>query len=493
MKVLIVNMPGVKMLEGGKVQHFVKAGSRWPQTVGFSKSVDYYPYPFWLAYTSALLKRDVSAAVKSIDGVALDMTCNEFLEAVIKEKPALIITELATLTIEDDVKLLKEIKQITNAQIAVCGAFVTVYAKKILEDNKHIDFVFMGEYELTAKELVDSLINNKDLSNVLGLAYREKDNIFINERRPLISDLDTLPFPDREDFPPSLYPDFALYSPCINIISSRGCPFGCIFCVERHVMYNSPKYRMRSPKSVVDEMELCIQKYGAKQFYFDDQSFTVNKKHVMGICDELIRRKLEVPWTCMGDAISLDYETLKKMKDAGCIGMKFGVESANPEILKTIRKPLKLDKAKQVARWCKEIGIRSHATFCIGLPGENKDTIKNSLNFAKELECDTAQVSKAIPYPGTPFFEWAKEKGYLTTYDWQKYDGTRKAILSYPSLSSTELDELYNEFSKKVGRQKLVRYMCSPIQSFSIVKEIYKQKGFSATLNTIKTVLNRSV
>jgi len=493
MKIVIANMPGVKVLEGGEVQHFVKAGSRWPQTVGYSKSVDYYPYPFWLGYTSALLKRDASANVKSIDGVVMDMTSLEFIEFIKKEKPDLVITELATLTIKDDLEFLKELKQITNSLIAVCGAFVTVNTQNILEENPHIDFVLIGEYELTAKELVEHLINKGELSEVLGLAYREKGEIKINERRPLISDLDSLPYPDREDFPPNMYPDFTLYSPCINLISSRGCPYKCIFCVERHVMYASPKYRVRDPKKVVDEMEMCIEKYGAKQFYFDDQSFVVNKKHVIKICNEIIERGLDIPWTCMGDAIGIDHETLKKMKEAGCIGMKFGVESANPQILKNIGKPLKLEEAKQVANWCKELGIRSHATFCIGLPGDNRETIMNSLKFVDELNCTTAQIARAIPYPGTPFFEWAKGKGYLITYDWSKYDGTSNAIVSYPELSNAELDELYEEFSKKVNRKKLKTYVLSPMQSFSIMKEIYKQKGFVGLINTVKTVARKSV
>jgi len=145
MKIVIANMPGVKVLEGGEVQHFVKAGSRWPQTVGYSKSVDYYPYPFWLGYTSALLKRDASANVKSIDGVVMDMTSLEFIEFIKKEKPDLVITELATLTIKDDLEFLKELKQITNSLIAVCGAFVTVNTQNILEENPHIDFVLIGE------------------------------------------------------------------------------------------------------------------------------------------------------------------------------------------------------------------------------------------------------------------------------------------------------------------------------------------------------------
>ena len=196
-----------------------------------------------------------------------------------------------------------------------------------MRDKSFIDYVLLGEYEFTTKELIEKTIQGQSLKDIKGIGFRQGDEIIINKRRPLIEDLNSLPFPDRSDFPSGRYHDFAFYSPCISIVASRGCPSACSFCTERHIIYNSPRYRKRNPICVVDEMKQCIDEFKAKQFYFDDMSLTVDRGYVQAICDEMMNRGIKVPWTCMGDAMFIDYETLVKMKKAGCIGMKFGVES----------------------------------------------------------------------------------------------------------------------------------------------------------------------
>ncbi len=532
MKVLVANLPGVKQNKDGSIKHYVKAGSRWPMTVGNSKSVDYYPFPFWLSYTSALLKRDTQAHTKGLDGVVHDMNAEDFLECVKEFKPDLLITELVILTLEDDLETLRKIKREAGTKIAVGGNYPTTESKSLLMQCDFIDFVFFGEYEFTAKELVESLLSNSKLAtsqhrklnydisspyeggdkgvvikpsrntsaieqlpkldNIKGLVYRTNDGIVKqNSPRELI-DLDLLPFPDRTDFPATIYPDFTLYSPCINIIATRGCPSGCVYCQERHILYNSPKYRMRKPENVVNEMEHCIKEFGARQFYFDDMSLVVNNKYTQNLCKEMIQRGIKIPWTCMGDAMYVTYETLKLMSEAGCIGMKFGVESANPEILKSIGKPLDLEKTKQVVQWCKELGIRTHATFCLGLPGETIGSIRKTMAYMKELCADTAQVSKAVPYPGTPMYRWAKENGYLITDDFNLYDGASGAILKYTELSNNELDKWYEIFCRKVSRQKLLRYMSEPMQSISIIVQMWKNKGFYSITRSIRTFIARA-
>jgi radical SAM superfamily enzyme YgiQ (UPF0313 family) len=494
MNVLVANLAGVKVEADGSVKHFIKAGSRWPMTIGRSRSVDYYPFPFWLAYTSALLKRDTKAQVQGLDGVVLDLTGDELLAEIASRKPDLLVVELASLTLAEDLGFLTQVKATTGCRAVVCGNYPTVKGQELLEENACLDFAVCGEYEVTVRELVTALMQGQsDLSGVDGLVWRTKDGpVRKNAPRTLLADLDSLPFPDREDFPATIYPDFTLYSPCINILSSRGCPCGCVYCQERHVMYASPKYRARRPETVVDEMEYCLKRFGAKQFYFDDQSFVVKKAHVLGICAEIIRRGLKVPWTVMGDAMFVDREMLEAMAKAGCIGMKFGVESANPEILKAIGKPLNLDKARQVAKWCQELGIRTHATFCLGLPGETNQTIKESMAYMEELEVDTAQVSKAVPYPGTPMYEWASSHGYLTTQDLDRFDGMGQSILSYPGLSNQDLDRWYGIFSRRVARKKILKYLFEPRQSFSIMAEMVRRKGLVSLLKALRTFVRRA-
>ena len=495
MNVLVANLAGVKIEADGTVKHYIKAGSRWPMTIGASRSVDYYPFPFWLAYTSALLKRDTAAAVSGLDGVVLDLTGDELLGEIISRKPDLLVVELASLTLADDLAFLAKVKAATGCRVVVSGNYATVMARELIGANACLDFAVCGEYEMTVRDLVLALMagDPADVSGVAGLTWRGPDGAAVmNAPRPLLEDLDALPFPDRDDFPATIYPDFTLYSPCINILSSRGCPCGCVYCQERHVMYASPKYRSRSAASVVEEMVLCQQRFGARQFYFDDQSFVVKKKHVMAMCEAIGRRGLKVPWTVMGDAMFVDREMLEAMSRAGCIGMKFGVESADKAILKAIGKPLDLDKAKQVAAWCKELNIRTHATFCLGLPGETEATIRKTMAYMEELEVDTAQVSKAVPYPGTPMYDWARSKGYLTTTNLDAFDGMGKSIISYPGLSNEAIDGWYAIFSRRVARRKLLKYLGEPGQSFSIIAEMIRRKGVASLAKSLWTFVRRA-
>lgn len=493
MNVLFANLAGVKVDPDGAVRHFIKAGSRWPMTIGFAKSVDYYPFPFWMAYALALCKRDTAATCSGLDGVVMDLTDAEMLVAVRDRQPDLIVTELAALTLADDLKFLETVKHETGCKVLVAGNHATVAAAGLLTENACLDFAAIGEYEMTVKEVIAALLAGKsDFSDIAGLACRVGGNVVVGARRELLADLDSLPFPDREDFPATIYPDFTLYSPCINIISSRGCPCGCVYCQERHIMYASPRYRVRDPRKVVDEMEYCVRRFGARQFYFDDQSFVVKKAHVLGICQEIKTRGLRVPWTVMGDAMFVDRETLAAMADAGCIGMKFGVESADPGILKTIGKPLDLDRCRQVVGWCRELGIRTHATFCLGLPGETEATIRKSLAFMETLDADTAQVSKAVPYPGTPMHAWAEEHGYLVAKDLTGYDGMGASVVGYPELSAADIDRWYTLFSRRVARKKLLKYLSEPGQSLSILLEMGRRKGLVSVAKSAWTFVMRA-
>ncbi len=491
MKILVTNLAGIKK-ENGEIKHFAKAGSRWPMIIGKTKTVDYYPFPFWLAYTSSLLKRDTPFKIKGLDGVVLDLDAKSYLDLVKDFKPDILITELTTISIKDDLEILKTVKKETKTKVVLAGNFPTVKDYQLLR-LEFIDYILRGEYEITAKELIIALYEKGPLENVEGLSYKIKNKIFRNKERPLLKNLDELPFPDREDFPATLYPDFTIYSPSISLIASRGCPANCVYCQERHILYASPLYRKRDPKKVVDEMIYCKEKFGARQFYFDDQSFVVDKNYTKAICEEIIKRNLKVPWTCMGDAMFTDEETIDLMAKAGCIGMKFGVETSNQRILKIIGKPLNPEKAKEVVKWCKKRKIRTHATFMIGLPTMRKKDVLNDMKYLKELKPTTAQVAIATPYPGTPFYKWAKKNNYLITFDLSKYNGQGEAVISYPYFKKDEIELLYKIFLKKVSRGKLIQFLLSPISSFSIMKELLKRKGLKSLINSIFTVIKRTI
>lgn len=495
MKILVTNLPGVQVDDQGNIRHFAKAGSRWPMTIGQTKSVDYYAFPFWLAYTTALLKRDTNHQIQGLDGVVTDCDQQEYFEKVERFSPNVIIVELTTISIDQDIQNLSSMKEAFNCVIIATGNYPTAKHKAILREYPCIDYCIRGEYEYVALDLVHVLDGKKNVQEIQGISYRSDDgSVKINPDRPLSkTDYANLPWPDREDFPATLYPDFAIYAPCVTMTASRGCPAKCVFCQERHIMYNSGAYRIRAPKDVVDEMVYIRDHFQARQIYFDDMTLVVNNDYTQAVCEEIIKQKLGIPWTCMGDVMFVKPETLRLMAKAGCIGMKFGVESADADILKTIGKPLNIKKAKEMVALCKDLGIRTHATYMIGLPGETEETIQKTYDCMLELNTFTSQIAKAVPYPGTPFYQWATEGNYLNVDQLSDLDGMGKSVMEYPELSGERMDSWYEKFSKTIARQKLKNFIGNPQSSFSILKEFVRHKGMKKTFDSIYTVVERTV
>lgn len=474
MKVLIANPPAYI---GDYDRHFVQAGSRWSFTMRISKdsgcNEHYLPYPFFLGYSSALLKRTFD--VKAIDACALDFDEREFIQYVVAHDPDVLVLEVPTVSFPLVMEVIREIKEDIRCKVVLAGSHVTALAKEVMDKYAFIDYCLLGEYELTLKELMEHLDkeseDDKNLRAIKGLGFRHGNKVTINERRELLKNLDKLPFPDREDLPIKYYHDFEIAGkPSAQMLTSRGCPSSCIFCVERQVIWDSPLYRKRNPAKVVDEMALVKDEYGAKQVYFDDETMTINRKHVKAICDEIIYRGLDIPWTCMGD-ITLDYDTLNLMAKAGCVGVKFGVETVNTETLSEIRKIfLNLEKTKQFVEWCRELNMWSHATFMIGLPGDTEKDVSKTLKFATDLDPDSAQFSIATPFPGTPFFDMAKRNDWLTTLDWTMYDGANHAVLNYPWLSKEEIERLYQNALKKFYKHAILKGFVKPRRVVRLVR-----------------------
>lgn len=464
MKVLIANPPAyITDLN----RHFIQAGSRWSFSGAMPKDKckeHYLPYPFFIGYSSALLKRDVpEVETRAVDACALDFDEREFIVYVQEYAPDILIVEIPTISFSLMMGVLKEIKETVGCAIAIAGGHATALANEVMKENKFIDYCLLGEYETSLKELIKTLISKEErkLNNLSGMAFRHGAKIF-KTKQELIEDLDYLPFPDRDDLPVENYHDFEIVGkPCVQIWSSRGCPFNCGFCLHRQVIYASPLYRKRNPIKVVDEMEICKEKYGAEQIYFDDDTMAPDRGHMKAICEEILRRKLELPWGCMGD-INLNLETLELMKKAGCVGIKFGVETIDPETLRKMGKSfVSAEKAKQFVKRCRKLGIYTHATYMIGFPTDTKESVLTTLKFAMELNTESLQVSIATPFPGTPFYDLCDKNGWLLTKDWVMYNGAGCSVVSYPHLSKEEIEELYKTFNetwRKVGAMRPLRW-----------------------------------
>ncbi|MBU1887925.1 MAG: radical SAM protein, partial [Candidatus Omnitrophica bacterium] len=320
MKIILANLPWMGFLKTG-----VRAGSRWPHLKGPTEK-DYLPFPFFLAYAASLLKKH-SFDVVFIDAIAEEMSYGYFLRFMRSASPDLLVCETSTVTLDHDIKVLSKISKDTS--IALCGPDINIRDPLFLKNHEFIKYVFMGEYEITLLDLVTHLKEGRDLSEVPGLIYRDSNDIKVNPMRPLI-DLDKMPWPLRQGLPMYRYNDTPgdMPIPSVQMYASRGCPYGCKFCLWPQVMYHGNRYRTRDIIDVVDEMEYLVKEMNFKSVYFDDDTFNIGKERMLKLCDEIKKRKLDVPWAIMARADLMDKEILKEMRDAGLFAVKYGVESA---------------------------------------------------------------------------------------------------------------------------------------------------------------------
>jgi radical SAM superfamily enzyme YgiQ (UPF0313 family) len=312
-----------------------------------------------------------------------------------------------------------------------------------MTDHRCIDIIARGEYEHTVLELARALRDKRNLAQVRGLTFRRNDDVLLNPDRLRVGDLDSLPFPARDYFDWRKYHEPGYYAlPWITMISSRGCPFRCTFCSWPQTMYGH-KYRVRSARNVVDEMELCVKKYRPGEIFFDDDTFTIGKKRVLDICRQILDRRLRVVWSCMGRTDTVDEEMLTEMRKAGCRKIKFGVETGSPTLMADIKKGLDLDKVTEAFRVARAVGMEVHGTFMIGLPGETRDTVRETVDLACSIPMDSIQFSIATPFPGTEFYRQCADNRWLVTENWEDYDGNFGSVVSYPQLSKVEIEELF--------------------------------------------------
>jgi len=451
--VLLVNLPWKKGACWG-----VRAGSRWPHIKDSAENA-YLPFPFFLAYTAAILLKQ-KASVRIIDALAEKMETDDFISLVKKLEPRLVIAEVSTPSLYNDLEILRKIKP-AQVKIAVCGPEYNITAPGFLGKYPFIDFVLYGEYEQTACELFDCLKNEMPLSGVKGLIYRQAGRVMVNPARPLVSDLDSLPWPLREELPMAKYVDApgGIPFPSVQMWASRGCPFKCNFCAWPQLLYYGNGYRAREPKRVVDEMEYLIKERRFKSVYFDDDTFNVKKESVLAICDEIINRRLRVPWAVMARADLMDEETLLRLKDAGLAAVKYGVESAHQEILDNAGKKMDLKYARKMIDFTKSIGIKTHLTFTFGLPGETQETIKKTIDYAIALNPHSLQYSIMTPLPGTRYYRQLSDAGCILSDNWADYDGAQKSVINTRELSAGQLEEAKNEAIRRWERFRRKRRM----------------------------------
>jgi radical SAM superfamily enzyme YgiQ (UPF0313 family) len=318
------------------------------------------------------------------------------------------------------------------------GCHATFWDENALKECPSLDIIVRREGELTFVELLEKIGEKSSLNGVLGVTFRKKNGQIVrNKDRPFIENLDDLPFPAHHLLPLKSF--HVVGKTIFPLTTSRGCVYWCDFCTA--VRMFGKKYRMRSPKNVVDEIEQIHNKYGQSQFTFYDDAFTVDPNRVVKICDEIQRRKLAIQWDNETRVDMVNKNLLQKMKDAGCMATWFGVESGSPYVLEKMHKKIRLDQTRRAFKTAREVGLMTVASVVLGFPGETEQTAWDTINFVRELDPDDIGFYIATPYPGTPMYDLVRSKGWLKITDFNKYD-TATPTFETPYLSGEKLKEI---------------------------------------------------
>jgi anaerobic magnesium-protoporphyrin IX monomethyl ester cyclase len=331
-----------------------------------------------------------------------------FRKDFLKFTPELLVVSTTTPTLKHDLLSCAIAKEINPKTLTIAkGAHFLIYDYETMEEFNDLDIIIRGENELVIKEIA----SNGDLTAIKGISYRDNGQIKRNNNRPFLENLDELPVPARHLVKNELYTRPDTSEPMAVIETSRGCPGSCIFCLVGQVA--GKKIRNRSAVAIIDEIEECISKHNISNFHFKSDTFTWNKNWVLELCNEILKRKLQIKWICNSRVDTLDRELLPWMKKAGCWAIGLGIESGNQDILDRIKKGIKLEQARQAINICKEFGVKTYAYFIIGFPWDNEKTINDSMQFAIDLNPDFVDFFLPYPFPGTELEGIAKEYGLI--------------------------------------------------------------------------------
>lgn len=418
--ILLINPPW--MTKDGNIWHGVKSTSP----------------PLGLLYVAAYTEGR-GREVRVMDVNAERLSFEDIERIIAQHKPAYAGFTAVTAQIINTHRIAGIIKRVSpGTKVIIGGVHATALPDEVLRD-RNVDYVIRGEGEKPFFQLIDG----QPLETVGGLSYRGGNPlqpVVHNATEEPIEDLDSLPPPAYHLIPFELYkPAVGAYRrlPAVNMTMTRGCPGKCTFCNSAETAL-----RTRSAQHVVDEIERLQRTYGIREVSFYDDTFTIYKQNVMRFCELIVERGIDLTWSCFARTDCVSPPLLREMKRAGCHQILFGIESADPTILRNIEKPINLELTKKAVRMVQEAGIAVRAAFMFGNPGETVESMRRTIDFAKELDPDIALFNITTPYPGTKMFDWAYRMGHLRTLDWNDYD-LANSVLELPTVSSSDINRMY--------------------------------------------------
>ncbi len=436
--------------------------------------------PYFLAYMTGVLEKN-GFEVKLVDAVANGWSREQTIEFVKEFGPQLIVIDTSTPSIINDMRVADELKDaLPNAHITMVGTHPTALPDEVLKSCK-ADSVCRSEYDYTVRDIAFALDKNKSLKNVKGLSFKENGKIIHNPVRELIKNLDELPFVSavyKKHFGEKGIKKYFYASvrwPQTTILTARGCPYNCSFCNA----FFKHSYRSRSIENVIEEFKYIEKELPfVKEVMIEDETFPAVKERTMKMCQAMIDNKIKIKWSANA-RVNTNFETLKIMKEAGCRLLCVGFETSEQEVLDSVEKKTTKEMQIKFMENCRKLGILVNGCFILGLLTDTKKSMRKTLEFAKQLNCDTAQFYPLMVYPGTQDYETAKKKGYLTTENYSKWltpDGQMTTTVSRPDLTAEEMVEFCNiarrEFylRPKYIFQKFIQLLFHPQEALRTLK-----------------------
>jgi anaerobic magnesium-protoporphyrin IX monomethyl ester cyclase len=433
--------------------------------------------PLGLLYVASRLKQNRKHVVTIIDSDAEGLDYSSLEQRISRSKPDIVGIQVLTFTLLDALQTASVVKNISKSiSVVFGGPHVTIYPTESLM-YKDVDYIVRGEGEISFNKMLDGIESGASLSAIDGIGFKKNGNLTITKEPVFIDDLNSMPFPDRTLLPYKKY--YSLLSrnfPITTMMTSRGCPYNCIFCKRM-----GKKFRAISAQKVVEEIEHCLN-IGIKEIFFYDDTFTIDNKRVFEICDLINKKGLKFYWNARARVDTVDYDLLLAMKRAGCKRISFGVESGNPAVLKNLKKGITLKQAMTVFGFARNIRIETLADFMIGSPGETRQHIMETIRFARKLKTDYAQFSLTVPYPGTALYEEALANGIIKSDVWREFARNPRSDFTSPLwteyLSRFELIDLLGVAYRK--------FYLSP--KF-IIREVFNIRSSKEFFTKVKAVL----